>query len=60
MRITRAEDWLVEGGTKESHEESADIVNEFTNRLRKEGGVDPKTAGEILRNVLYGRKKAKS
>ncbi len=60
VRITKAEDWLVEGGTKESHEETADIVNEFTNRLRKEGRVDPKTAGDILRDVLNGRKKAKS
>jgi len=57
VRITKAEDWLVEGGTKESHEDSADIVNEFTTRLRKEGRVDAKTAGEILRDVLNRRQK---
>ena len=35
-RVTKAEDWIVEGGTKESHEETSDLVNEFSKRLRRE------------------------
>lgn len=55
-RITKGEDWVVEGGTKHSHEETSDLVNEFSKRLRKEGHPDAATAAEILRDVLQDRR----
>lgn len=59
VRVTRGEDFLVEGGTKESHEQTTDLVHEFSKRLRKEGpAVDPKTAVQILRDVLRGQDKS--
>lgn len=55
VRITRGEDFYVEGGTRESHEQTAEIAHEFAKRLRREGQVDAKTASEILRDVLRQR-----
>lgn len=55
-RVTRGDDWIVEGGTKITHEETSDIVNEFSKRLRKEGHPDAATASEILRDVLHDRR----
>lgn len=55
-RVTKGEDWLVHGGTKITHEETADLVNEFSKRLRKEGHPDATTAAEILRDVLHERR----
>jgi hypothetical protein len=55
-RVTKGEDWIVEGGTKLSHEETSDLVNEFSKRLRKEGHPDASTAAEILRDVLHERR----
>ena len=57
-RITKGKDWLVKGGTKESHEETTDIVQDFSKRLKKEGeNVDVETACEILKDVLYDKKR---
>ena len=55
-RITRGKDHLVAGGTKVTHEETVDIVNEFSKRLTKEGHPDAATATEILKEVLYDRR----
>ena len=55
-RVTKGKDYVVEGGTSITHEETVDIVNEFTKRLQKEGPPDPETAGEILREVLHERR----
>lgn len=55
-RITKGKDFLVHGGTKITHEETVDIVNEFSKRLGKEGHPDAETAAQILREVLYERR----
>lgn len=55
-RLTKGEDYLVHGGTKITHEETVDIVNEFSKRLRKEGHPDTETASQILREVLHERR----
>jgi hypothetical protein len=55
-RVTKGEDYLVHGGTKLTHEETVDIVNEFSKRLRKEGCPDGDTAAAILREVLHDRR----
>lgn len=57
VRITKGEDFVVEGGTKITHEETADIVNEFSRRLRKEGAAPAETAKEILREVVEERRR---
>jgi hypothetical protein len=56
-RVTKGEDYLVAGGTKLSHEETVDVVHEFTKRLRKEGNPDPETATHILKDVLHERRR---
>ena len=55
-RLTKGKDYLVHGGTEVSHEETVDVVNEFSKRLQKEGNPDPETAGEILKEVLHERR----
>ena len=55
-RLTKGEDYLVHGGTKITHEETVDIVNEFSKRLRKEGNADVSTAEAILKEVLHERR----
>ena len=55
-RVTKGDDFLVHGGTKITHEETVDIVNEFSKRLRKEGHPDPETTSQILREVLHDRR----
>lgn len=55
-RVTKGKDYLVHGGTKMTHEETVDIVNEFSKRLAKEGHPDGGTAAEILKEVLYERR----
>jgi hypothetical protein len=55
-RITKGKDYLVHGGTKITHEETVDIVNEFSKRLEKEGHPDASTAAEILKEVLHERR----
>jgi len=55
-RLTKGEDYVVQGGTKITHEETVDIVNEFSKRLRKEGSADHATAEQILKEVLYDRR----
>lgn len=55
-RVTKGEDFLVAGGTKITHEETVDIVNAFSKRLRQEGHPDPATTAEILRDVLHERR----
>jgi hypothetical protein len=55
-RLTKGKDYLVHGGTKITHEETVDIVNEFSKRLRKEGNADASTAEQILKEVLYERR----
>jgi hypothetical protein len=55
-RVTKGKDFLVHGGTKITHEETVDIVNEFSKRLGKEGHPDVGTAAQILREVLYERR----
>lgn len=55
-RVTKGKDFLVAGGTKITHEETVDIVNEFSKRLTKEGHPDASTATEILKEVLYDRR----
>jgi len=56
-RVTRGKDFLVHGGTEITHEETVDIVNEFSKRLVKEGHPDVQTAAQILREVLYERRR---
>lgn len=56
QRVTKGEDYLVHGGTEITHEQTVDIVNEFSKRLRKEGQPDAATSVEILREVLYERR----
>jgi hypothetical protein len=55
-RVTKGKDFLVHGGTKLTHEETVDIVNEFSKRLRKEGCADAPTAEAILKEVLHERR----
>ena len=55
-RVTKAKDYVVEGGTQITHEETVDIVNEFSKRLHKEGHPDASTAAEILKEVLHDRR----
>ena len=55
-RLTKGKDYLVHGGTKITHEETVDIVNEFSKRLRKEGCADAPTAEAILKEVLHERR----
>lgn len=55
-RLTQGEDFLVHGGTKITHEETVDVVQTFSQRLRKEGNPDPATAAEILKEVLHERR----
>ncbi len=55
-RLTKGKDYLVHGGTKITHEETVDIVNEFSKRLRKEGCPDASTAEAILKEVLHERR----
>lgn len=56
-RLTKGEDYIVHGGTKITHDETVDVVNEFSKRLRKEGSPDAETASEILREVLHERRR---
>ena len=56
QRITKGKDYLVHGGTEVTHEETVDIVNTFSERLRKEGQPDPETVGEILKEVIHERR----
>ena len=55
-RVTKGKNYLVEGGTPITHEETVDIVNEFSKRLTKEGHPDASTAAEILKEVLHDRR----
>jgi len=55
-RVTKSRDFLVHGGTEITHEETVDIVNEFSKRLGKEGSPDVETAAQILREVLHERR----
>ncbi len=55
-RLTKGKDYVVEGGTEITHEETVDIVNEFSKRLHKEGHPDASTAAEILKEVLHDRR----
>ncbi|HVE38329.1 MAG TPA: hypothetical protein VNM14_00490 [Planctomycetota bacterium] len=55
-RVTKGKDYVVEGGTNITHEETVDIVNEFSKRLHKEGHPDASTAAEILKEVLHDRR----
>jgi hypothetical protein len=55
-RVTKSKDYVVAGGTKITHEETVDVVAEFSKRLRKEGNPDGETAGQILREVLHERR----
>jgi hypothetical protein len=55
-RLTKGKDYLVHGGTQITHEETVDLVNEFSKRMRKEGCPDASTASEILREVLHERR----
>lgn len=55
-RVTKGEDFAVAGGTKITHEETVDIVQTFSKRLKQEGYPDPSTAVEILRDVLHERR----
>ncbi len=55
-RVTKGKSYLVHGGTAITHEETVDIVNEFSKRLEKEGCPDASTASEILKEVLYERR----
>ena len=56
-RVTKGKDYLVDGGTEITHEETVDIVETFSERLKKEGRPDPDTATEILREVLQERRR---
>ncbi len=56
-RITKGRDFYVEGGTHDSHEETVDVVRDFSDRVQKEGPVDGETAGEILKDVLSERRR---
>lgn len=56
-RVTKGPDYLVHGGTAITHDETVDVVNEFSKRLRKEGCPDPETATEILKEVLHERRR---
>ena len=56
-RVTKSKDFLVHGGTAITHEETVDIVSEFSKRLGKEGGADVETAAQILREVLHERRR---
>jgi hypothetical protein len=51
-RITRGDDYVVQGGTEDSHPETVDIVETFSKKLKKEGRPDIKVAAEILQDVL--------
>lgn len=55
-RVTKGKDYLVAGGTKITHEETVDVVHEFSKRLRKEGAPDAGTADLILKEVLSERR----
>ena len=55
-RVTKGKDYVVEGGTHITHEETVDIVNEFSKRLLKEGSPDAPTAEAILKEVLHERR----
>lgn len=56
-RVTKGKDYLVDGGTKITHEETVDIVETFSKRIKKEGHPDPDTATEILKEVLHERRR---
>jgi hypothetical protein len=56
-RVTKGKDYLVHGGTKITHEETVDIVNEFSKRLQKEGLPDAQVVSEILKEVLHDRRR---
>jgi hypothetical protein len=51
-RITRGEQYLVQGGTETSHRETVDIVETFSKKLDQEGQPDLKEAVKILKDVL--------
>jgi hypothetical protein len=55
-RVTKGDGFAVAGGTKITHEETVDIVQTFSKRLKQEGYPDPGTAAEILRDVLHERR----
>lgn len=55
-RLTKGKDYLVHGGTELTHDQTVDIVDEFSRRLRKEGNPDASTAEQILKEVLYERR----
>lgn len=56
-RVTKGKDYVVHGGTEITHEETVDVVNEFSRRLKKEGYPDVRTAAEILKEVLHERRR---
>lgn len=51
-RITKGDDYLVHGGTEKSHEQTVEIVHDFSKKLQKHGADDPKVASEILGEVM--------
>jgi hypothetical protein len=51
-RITRGANYIVQGGTESSHQETVDIVETFSKKLDREGQPDLKVAVEILKDVL--------
>ncbi len=55
-RLTKGDGYLVHGGTAITHEETVDVVQEFSKRLKKEGFPDHQTATEILKEVLHDRR----
>ncbi len=56
-RVTKSKDFLVHGGTEITHEETVDIVSEFSKRLGQEGHPDAEAAAPILREVLHERRR---
>jgi len=55
-RVTKSKDFLVHGGTAITHEETVDIVNEFSKRHKREGCPDAQAAADILKDVLHERR----
>ncbi len=56
-RLTKGDDFIVHGGTEITHEETVDVVNEFSKRLAREGFPEVSEAAQILREVLYERRR---
>jgi hypothetical protein len=51
-RLTKGDNYVVQGGTESSHSETVDIVQAFSGRLRKDRVTDPRDAHEILKDVM--------